>query len=515
MSTTDTLASITTPDTVETKLGTLEFDDGAPTPETAELLYDHLDYMRGVEAYLNSIPAASLNAIRRGFLSVGVEDNQVLIFPELMDATSLFLTPNSDTVYFWTFIDLADGPMAVDVPALPAPSAILGTVDDMWFRWVTDVGLPGPDRGEGGKYLFVGPGYDGPLPDSGFHVSHVHTTRATLIGRAFMIDNDPAQAVAAIKQGFRIYGWTPGSSGTAVGSFLAGRQPLAGAAEPGETTFVDAVHLEINTITPNDFSYWETIDEVVQREPAGAGDPEIMGQLAAVGIRKGEPFAPDERMREILEEAVTVGNATARTLSFAPRESEGMAYYPGSAWFNMLWVGGYEFLTPPPEITKEGVKQSPSDGARKLNARIVFFYPATGITPAMCMRLTGMGSQYLMASRDADGEYLDGARSYRLNLPADVPESRFWSVMVYDRQTRSMLQNEQPFPSLGSQSGTVEQNADGSTDIYFGPEVPEGKEHNWIQTIPGKGWFPILRLYSPLQPFFDKSWRPSEIEPLA
>ena len=431
-----------------------------------------------------------------------------------MDATSLFLTPNSDTVYFWTFIDLADGPMAVDVPAMPAPSAILGTVDDMWFRWVTDVGLPGPDRGEGGKYLFVGPGYDGPLPDSGFHVSHVHTTRATLIGRAFMIDNDPAPAVAAIKHGFRIYPWAPGGSGTAVGSFLAGRQPLAGL--PGSRR--DDVRRRRapgdQHVTPNDFSYWETIDEVVQREPAGAGDPEIMGQLAAVGIRKGEPFDPDERMRGILEEAVAVGNATARTLSFAPRESEGMAYYPGSAWFNMLWVGGYEFLTPPPEITKDGVKQSPSDGARKLNARIVFFYPATGITPAMCMRLTGMGSQYLMASRDADGEYLDGAQDYRLHLPADVPESRFWSVMVYDRQTRSMLQNDQPFPSLGSQSGTVEQNADGSTDIYFGPDAPDGKEHNWIQTIPGKGWFPILRLYSPLQPFFDKSWRPSEIEPL-
>ncbi len=510
--TADMLASITTPDTVQTNLGTLEFDDGAPTPETAELLYDHLDYMRGVEAYLNSIPAASLNAIRRGFLSVGVEDNQVLIFPELMDATSLFLTPNSDTVYFWTFIDLANGPMAIDVPALPAPSAILGTIDDMWFRWVADVGLPGPDRGEGGKYLLVGPGYDGPLPDSGFHVSHVNTTRATLIGRAFMIDNDPAPAVAAIKEGFRIYPWTPGGSGTAVASFLDGRQPLAGAPEPGETTFVDAVHLEINTITPNDFSYWETIDEVVQREPAGAGDPEIMGQLAAVGIRKGEEFAPDERMREILEEAVNVGNATARTLSIAPRESEGMAYYPGSAWFNMLWAGGYEFLTPPPEITAEGVKQSTSDGARKLNARIVFFYPATGITPAMCMRLTGMGSQYLMASRDADGAFFDGARSYRINLPADVPESRFWSVMVYDRQTRSMLQTEQPFPSLGSQSGTVEQNADGSTDIYIGPEAPAGKDDNWIQTVPGKGWFIILRLYSPLQPFFDKSWRPGEIE---
>ena len=235
--TTDMLASISTPDTVETRLGTLEFNDGAPTPETAERLYDHLDFMRGVEAFLNSIPGASLNAIRRGFLSVGVEDNQVLIFPELMDSASLFLTANSDTVYFWTFIDLAHGPMVIDVPAMPAPSAILGTIDDMWFRWVTDFGLPGPDRGEGGRYLLVGPGYDGPLPDSGFHVSHVRTTRATLIGRAFMIDNDPAPAVEAIKGGFRIYPYTPGALGHRGGE-LPGRTAAARRRRPraGETT---------------------------------------------------------------------------------------------------------------------------------------------------------------------------------------------------------------------------------------------------------------------------------------
>ena len=507
--------SITTPDTVHTRLGTLEFNDGAPTPETAELLYDHLDFIRGVEAYLNSIQGASLVAIRRGFLSVGVEDNQVLVYPELMDSESLFLTANSDTVYFWTFIDLTDGPMVVDVPVMPAPSAILGTVDDMWFRWVTDVGLPGPDRGEGGKYLLVGPGYDGPLPDSGFHVSHVRTTRATLIGRAFMIDNDPAPAVEAVKAGFRMYPYTPGATGTAVGSFLAGRAPLAGAPEIPETTFVDALHLEINTITPNDFSFWETIDELVQQEPAGAGDQEILGQLAAVGIRKGQLFAPDERMRQILEEAIAVGNATARTITFADRPEEGFAFYANSAWSSALFVGGYEFLDPPPQITAEGVRNSPSDGARELNSRINFFYMATGITPAMCMRLTGIGSQYIYAMRDSQGEYLDGARSYRLTLPPGIPESRFWSIMLYDRQTRSMLQTDQPHPSLGSQSGTVEQNADGSTDLYLGPQPPAGHEHNWIQTIPGKGWWTILRLYSPLQTFFDKSWRPSEIEPIS
>src|SRR5688572_26362308 len=116
--------------------------------------------------------------------------------------------------------------------------------------------------------------------------------------------------------------------------------------------------------------------------------------------------------------------------------------------------------------------------------------------------------------RDSHGEFFGGARSYKVTLPADIPQSRFWSLMLYDRQTRSMLQTGQPKPDVGSQSGTVETNPDGTTDIYFGPTAPEGKEHNWLQTVPGKGWWTILRLYNPLEPFFDKSWRPSEIEAL-
>jgi hypothetical protein len=180
----------------------------------------------------------------------------------------------------------------------------------------------------------------------------------------------------------------------------------------------------------------------------------------------------------------------------------------------MLFVGGYQFLDPPAQITADGPIPGPSDGARKLNSRIAFFYPATGITPAMCMRLTGIGSQYLIAMRDSGGEYLDGAHSYRLTLPPGIPESRFWSVMAYDNQTRSMLQTDQRKPDVGSQSGTVQANPDGSTDIYLGPTPPSGGPHtNWLQTIPGKGFFTILRLYNPLQPFFDKTWRPSEIEP--
>lgn len=164
--------SIQTPDTVKTRLGALSFRDDAPSPETAAKLYDHLDFSRGVEAFMGSYRAASIGAVHKGFLEIGVQDNDVLLFSELTDSESLFLTANCDTIYFISFVDLSDGPMVLDVPGLSAPSAILGTVNDMWFQWATDFGAPGPDRGAGGRYLVVGPGYEGPLPDSGFHVSH-------------------------------------------------------------------------------------------------------------------------------------------------------------------------------------------------------------------------------------------------------------------------------------------------------------------------------------------------------
>ena len=274
---------------------------------------------------------------------------------------------------------------------------------------------------QGGRYLIVGPGYDGPLPDGGFYVSHARTSRVCVLGRAFMVDGDPAPAVEAIREGFRISPYAPAASGTAVAAYLAGEVPHLAAVPPAtEQRFVEGSGLSFNTVAPNDFGYWELVHEMLQQNPAGAGDPEILGQLAAVGIVKGKPFAPDKRLRKILEDAVVVGNATARTVTFAPREEEGFAYYPGSWWVNGLWVGGYEFLDPPPQITAEGVVPSPSDGARKLNSRIWFLYPATGVTPAMCMRLSGIGSQYLIAMRGGDGEFLDGGRG----LPAHAAGGR-------------------------------------------------------------------------------------------
>ena len=355
----EALKAISTPDRVESRLGRLEFDDGAPSEATAELLYDHLDFLRGVEAFLGAIPGASLAAMRRGFQSVGVEDNSFTFFPDLMDSASLFLTANCDTVYFWGFIDLSDGPMVLDIPALGPPSGLLGTIDDMWFRWITDFGLPGPDRAQGGRYLLVGPGYDGPLPDSGFHVFHARTTRVTALGRGFMVDNDPSVPVEAIRNGVRLSRYVPGAQGTAIGTFLAGRAPLGAAPAVPEGRFVELSGAAFNTIYPNDFGYWELVNELVQQEPPGSGDPELLGLLAAVGIVHGKPFKPDARMRKILEDAVVVGNATARTVSYAPRAEEDVAFYPRLAVVQQALRRGLPVPGPTPPGHRRGRRPQP------------------------------------------------------------------------------------------------------------------------------------------------------------
>ena len=387
----------------------------------------------------------------------------------------------------------------------------------MWWGWIIDFGLPGPDRGEGGRFLLVPPGYDGPLPDSGYHVGHSRTSRALLLGRSFLTDDDPAPTVETIKSTLKLYPYAQGGAGTSVATLLEGGAPPAPPAEVPETVFVEGSGKAFNTVPPSDFGFFELMNEVVQDEPAGSTDAELMGQLAAIGIVKGEPFEPDERMRRILEDAAAVGNATSRALFFDPRASEGFAYYDDSAWFNMLWVGGYTFETPPPLVTKEGIKPFPATGVRKLHSRTAFLYAATGVTPAMCMRLTGIGSQYLMAVKDADGNRLDGAKTYRVTLPPDIPAARFWSITLYDNETRSMLADAAALPArrepvLPDTGGDRERRRLDDHHVRPGAGPADSPEGNWIQTTEGKGWFPILRLYSPLQPFFDKSWRPSEIE---
>ena len=507
--------AITTPSSVKAGIGALEFADGYPTGETAEKLRDHLDYLHGVETFMNTISGVSVFAIRKGFQDAGIADGDVLICSGLMNSRSLFLTANCDTVYFWSFHDLSQGPLVFETP-----SETLGLFNDIWFRWISDFGLPGADRGQGGTYLLVGPGYDGPLPEGGCYIRHSRTNHVTLIGRAFINENpgdDPAPTVDRIKEELKIYPYAAGGVGSSIGSYLTGKGPLGQAASPQSPRFVEGTGLAMNTVPPNDFGHYEMLDALVQLEPAEALDTELAGQFAAIGIVKDEKFAPDARLRKILDDAVAVGNASSRMVGMGASPTEGFRYYDGdSAWWNMLFVGGFEFTNPPPNITAEGVQPFPNKGARQLHSRTSMFYTATAITPAMCMRLAGVGSQYLVANVDENGVPFDGAETYRVRLPKDIPAARFWSLNLYDNQTRSLLQTEQLYPRAGSQdypSPAAEAEPDGSTVIYCSPTQPDDvAPGNWIQTDPERGWFVILRCYSPLQPFFDKTWRAGEFE---
>ncbi|HRY24947.1 MAG TPA: DUF1254 domain-containing protein [Geminicoccaceae bacterium] len=466
-------SGVASPDEVESRLGTLKFFDGFPDKATAEVVYDNLDFQRAVQAYLLALPAVNQAGNLNAIASLGPLNATVPIWEELVDSRTIELTANDNTPYTWFWIDLTDGPLVVEVPP-----EVLGLVDDMWYRWVIDVGITGPDKGKGGKYLFLPPGFAGDVPEGDFvAVVHATTYRLWIPWRSFLENGDPKPGVERVKAHTRIH--APGS-------------------EPVAPTFVDMSGKPFNMVNPADYAFWELLNDVVQKEPAGSLDEVTLGFFAAIGIEKGRPFAPDDRMKKILTEAATVGDATARTIAFHMRDRN--AYYYADSNWQLPFVGGYRFQSSP--------------GVLNLDGSAFFFFMATGVTPAMEEKMVGRGSQYAWTARDAEGEPLDGGKSYRLHLPKDIPVKDFWSVILYSDQTRSMIQTDQRFPSVSSQTQGLLVNADGSVDVWFGPEAPSGKEKNWVQTVPGQAWNTILRLYGPLEPWFDGSWKPGEIEPV-
>ena len=464
--------SILTPDQVETRLGTLRFIDGAPDDKTVELAYDNLDFMRGVEAFLDGIPAASVYAMCKGFEEAGIDSQAFGIWETLMDARSLLLTAQTTTIYVTRCFDLEDGPIVLE-----ASPGLLGPLDDAYFRHIVDVGVTGPDKGKGGKYLLVPPGYEGELPSEGYFIVRSPTYTVWQLSRAFVKDGDLAATAQGVKDTMRAYPW-------------------AQRGNPPKTTFVNLSGLKMNGIHANNFEFYEELNAVIQKEPADAFPPELVGTLAAIGIKKGQPFEPDDRMRAILTDAVAVGNATARAIIFAQRDKRGF-YYPDRQWKTNFIGGSSEFY---------------NNGERMLDSRVLFHYYATVITPAMAAPSVGTGSVYGYAERDSNGNYLDGGKTYKITLPAPIPMNNFWSFMVYDNQTRSMLETDQKSPGIDSNSPDLKPNADGSYTVWFGPKAPKGKEGNWVQTMPGKGWNSLLRLYGPEQAWFDKTWKPGDLE---
>ncbi|BDY05261.1 DUF1254 domain-containing protein [Ferrimonas sp. YFM] len=477
----EVLDSISTPDEVNTSIGTLKFLDGAPYPETAEKVYDYIDTMRGFDAFMKGIPGASLHMLIEGPKSLGANTaaHKIPIFDNLMDSSPLFLTGNTSTMYVLPGLDLLrDGPVVVEVPS----GGPLGAFNDAWFRYLGDLGPAGPDKGQGGKYLVLPPGFEGEVPEGYFVVQS--TSYNVWVFMRFPL-GDGLDAAVNNAKGLRIY-------------------PLADKDSPPKMEFISLSGQSFNTVHANNFKFYEEINAVIQKEPLELLDPETRGLFAAIGIEKGKPFEPDKRMRRILSDAVAIGNAAARSIVWHPRVDglmKGVEIYPGegSAWI-MAFADKNVFFN--------------GDDGHTMNsdARVMFHYPYTAVTPAMALTRAGAGSDYAVAYVDANKQPFDGSKTYRLRVPANPPAKQFWAATVYDPQTRSQLQSSQPFPTVGSQTEGIKANADGSYDLYFGPKPPKGFENNWVETIPGKGWFTVFRIYGPLEPWIEKSWRLGEIK---
>ena len=470
-------AGITTPDKVQTSIGELNYFDGVPTKETAQNVFDYLDRARGVDVFLKGIPGASLQELVKGPAVLGVNANgKVAIFDKLMDSHALFLTANTSTLYILPYLNTKDagGPLVVEVPP-----GMLGAFNDAWFRYIGDVGLAGPDRGKGGKYLVLPPTYKGDIP-KGYNVVRPKTNAVWLFMRGNISKGiDPA--VKNVKDHLKIYAL----------SEINKQKPVE---------YVSMSGKEFNTIHTNDFTFYEHLNHLIQNESDEMLDPETKGLLASIGLVKGKKFAPDARMKTILIYAVAIGNAAARSNNYYPRNDLEMVYFykdKPTEW-TMAYPGKNVFFN--------------YDGAMNTDARAWFHYTYTAVTPAMAKPREGKGSDYAIAFKDAQHQAFDGAKTYKIHIPANVPVNDFWALTLYDTQTRSMLQTNQPFPTVGSQDKGFVQNKDGSYDVYFAPTAPKGYESNWLQTIPNKSWFVILRMYGPLKPWIEKKWRPSEIE---
>jgi len=465
---------ILTPDAMSSRyIGDLKFQDGFPSVETSAKVSDFVDTSRAVELFLSGIPTSSMYGMLQGHVDIGLKPNHgVGITEDLMNARSLWLTPQTTTPYVHVEADVKDGPVVIEIG-----SPVIGLIDDAFFRYVTDLGLVGADQGKGGKYLLVGPDYEGEIPE-GYFVSKTSTYRHWVLIRIAAKPGQTKEAVEAFKKTFKIY-------------------PLADAKNPKPNEFVNLSNKQYNTIHANDVHFYDEINEVIQYEPADAWDPELAGLAGAIGIKKGHEFKPDARMQKILVEAATIANAYARTVLFRPRD-EKVYFYPGKRqWSSPLAGGSHEFL---------------NHGERVLDDRTVFYYYATGSTPMMVVPMVGKGSVYEIGARDINGQPLDGGKTYQVTLPAPIPAKDFWSFMVYDNQTRSILETDQITGGLDGNAEGVKLHDDGSVTVYFGPQAPAGHEGNWVQTMPGKGYNVLLRLYGPLQPWFDRSWMPSDFE---
>jgi hypothetical protein len=454
-----------------TRIGTLTVERGYPSEATITKLYDEMDFQRAVQGYLWAMPAVAQNELGEGLkrdLGVG-GTNSVVIFDDFVDPKGVYLTANDTTIYIGAYLSLQNNePVVLDMPP-----GLLGMIDDLWQVPISDVGFVGPDKGAGGKFLILPPAYKGEIPE-GYFIVRSSTNLVSLMARGLVKDGDVKGAVANLRKA-RVY-------------------PYAQREKPTDTNFVSGSGKAVNSVAPAGFEYWERLAAIINSEPVQEKGRLMMAMLAPLGIEKGKPFNPDARQRGLLTEAALVGNAMAKSLSYASRNPESI-YYPGKHWRLNFEIN--------PEMENKYSTQ--------LDERTTYTYAAIFVAKGMIIKTPGTGSQYLSAFQDKDGGWLDGGKSYRLHVPANVPAKLFWSTTGYDSDTRSMVQADQN-KSAKSSYDKLEKNDDGSVDLYFGPTPPKGHASNWTQTVLDKGFFTMFRWYGPTEPFFDKSWALPDVE---
>jgi len=460
----------------ETRIGTLNFENGFPTEETTRKLFDEMDYQRAVQAFLWGYPAVSFESIRIGSKrDLGADLNDFVIADNYADPKAVWLTANDTTIYSLTNVDLGQsGPLVVEIP----PGAIVGILDDFWQRSLTDLGLPGPDGPNGGKFLLLPPGYKDNAPQTGYHVLQGTMNNYNVMIRGIVQKNDKDAAVANVRK-VKVY-------------------PLSESANPKPNKFFSMSGKASNTLPPKGMEFWERLSAVINNNPVHERDLFFMGMLKPLGIEKGKEFKPDARQRKILEEAAQMGDAMGRVMLFeGPERFHPAAPFPGAQWH---WV----FMVNP-------VQQTEAYG--QIDERLHYTYGAIYTSPALGVMKAGPGGNYVQAFKDKDGHRFDGGKKYRLRVPANPPAEAFWSLTLYDAETRSMIQNPSN-DSARSGLDTLEANADGSIDLYFGPvgSAPAGLEANWIETVPGKGFYPMFRFYSPKAGLFDGTWKLPDVE---
>jgi len=463
------------------------FHQGYPSAAKAQELRDELFYQRAVQAYLWALPALNMYGMKEGSERVfGAGYNVLPIFKERLNAKTVVTTPNSDVIYAMGYVDLAEtGPLVIEVPP-----GLQGILDDFMQRPICmekaignhtfcgDVGLPGPDQGHGGKYLLLPPDYTGKVPDQGYFVFRSRTYGVFVFWRGFFKNPKDLAAPVAVMEQTRIY-------------------PLGKEATAKKMVFPDASAKPANLLFPTDGTAFDMLSRYVDHEYVDPQDMEMRGVLASLGIVKGQPFKPDAHTRSILDRAARTAFDMSRALSYETRQqAPGQSYYPDRQWMN-----------PFPENATFTAKSY-----NQVDSRIKFFTLAYSTSPGMAINMEKVGAKYPFTAWDSKGQYLSGDKTYRLRLPKGIPAALFWSVTAYDSVTASGLDNGQPFPSLNAMD-QPKANADGSTDIWFGPDKPGDANANWIRTVPGKGFFVLLRLYGPTHPFFDKSWVPGDLEP--